>query len=150
MEMTFSEYLAATMEARGFLTIAELSRETGIRDGVLSKWLDPKVKGTPRTYMLRKLVPALRVPLIELVVAAKIMTKDEARLDKEPAPPQPVDMEELYSMVEGSALTEEGKAQMRAQLDRLQRQADEQDRRSLGKRGGRSSEDGGNGERRSA
>lgn len=121
--MSFGEYLDATMKARGFPTAASLSRATGIRDGVLSKWLNDRNDEPPRTYMLRRLVDALDVPLIELVVAAKIMTYEEARLPAEPQPPKFLGEEDIDEMINSSSMDEDRKAALRAEFLRLRKQA---------------------------
>lgn len=123
MSMSFAEYLRAAMKARGFVTTAALSRATGIGDSVLSKWLSGNGGKTPRTYMLRQLVDALGVPLIELVVAAKIMTYEEARLPEEPKPPKSLGEEDIDEMINSSSMAEDRKAFLRAELMRLRQQA---------------------------
>lgn len=130
MSMTFGGYLAACMQAAGYPTPASLSRATGISEGVLSRWLNDKGTAQPQVDTLRRLEPVLHVPLIELMVAAEIVTWQEARLDGPPQPPKPVDTEAIDSMIDNSAMTDDAKAQLRAELERLRRRADETEQRS--------------------
>lgn len=64
------------MGATGFDSNSELARSTGVPDSVISRW---RTSGTvPSIAQLRRLQSALQVSLLELVVAAGHLSKEEA------------------------------------------------------------------------
>lgn len=73
------------MTAAGFQTAAELSRATGIGEAQISRWL--RGQNSTELPMLRRLAPVLRIPMLELTVAAGHMEPAEARMKDVPAPP---------------------------------------------------------------
>lgn len=79
-------YLLAAMKAAGYTRQADLSRDTGIGDAVISKWLGGVTQ--PSIPQLRRLSAALRLPVLQLAVAAGHFTAKEAQLKdvKLPAP----------------------------------------------------------------
>jgi transcriptional regulator with XRE-family HTH domain len=70
------------------LTQAQLARQSGVGDAVISRWLNEESQ--PTIEKLRPLVVPLGVPLLELMVAAGRMEPEEARMKDRPAPPKPV------------------------------------------------------------
>jgi len=95
----FAIYLAEALRAAGYvrpngdLDVPALSRMSSVADNVLRRWLQEE--GDPSLENLRKVAPALGVPLRELVVRAEIMTAEEIGLDgKPPAPQRPPTPEE--------------------------------------------------------
>lgn len=73
---SWADWLAARMAATGFTANSDLARATGVPDSVISRW---RTSGTtPSIGQLRRLCPALQVSLLELLVAAGHLTKDEA------------------------------------------------------------------------
>ncbi len=93
--MTFGEYLLSAMKAAGFRSNASLARASGITESSISKWRNDLE--TPKHPMLRQLAPILGVPMRELVVAAGYMTWEEAGLEAEPKPPEPLDVNALLA-----------------------------------------------------
>lgn len=81
----FAGYLRRAMEAVG-ITAADLSRATGIKDSVISRWLKGSI---PTVENLRLLAPVLQVPVRDLVVAAGHMFPEEVGLTEIPEPPTP-------------------------------------------------------------
>lgn len=119
MAMTFGAYLDAAMKARGFNSAADLSRATGIGDGVLSKWLNDVGKEPPRVDSLRRLVSILDIPLLTLMVAAYLVTPEEAGLPDFPEPPEPTTFEDIDKLIDRTGMPDEDKAEFRANLARL-------------------------------
>lgn len=74
----WSDFLDAAMRKSGYGTAADLSRASGIDQTQISRWL--RGLGQPSLDNLRKLAPALRRPMLELVVASGHLTREEARL----------------------------------------------------------------------
>lgn len=79
------EYLHKAMKAAGIETAAELSRRTGIGEAQISRWL----RGQNQTdvQMIRRLSPVLKVPVVELLVAAGHIDPAEAKMKDRPEPP---------------------------------------------------------------
>lgn len=112
--MTFGEYLHAAMRAAGFPSNASLARASGLSEGSISRWrnnIEP-----PRIPALRQLAPVLNIPLLELMAAAKLITPEEAGLDAEPTPPEPLDIDKL---IDKTDLSPEEKEAVAAELRRL-------------------------------
>lgn len=82
---SWPDYLRQAMNAAGISTAAELSRATGIGEAQISRWL----RGQSQTdvQMIRKLSPVLKVPVLELLVAAGHIEPSEAKLKAAPEPP---------------------------------------------------------------
>jgi transcriptional regulator with XRE-family HTH domain len=85
MSTNWPAYLKAAMDAAGVQSAAELSRRTGIGEAQISRWL----RGQNQTEMpmLRRLSPVLKVPVLELAVAAGHIEPAEARMKDVPSPP---------------------------------------------------------------
>lgn len=112
--MTFGEYLRQAMTTAGFPTAAALARASGASESAISKWRNDVEP--PRIPALRQIAPALNIPLLELMAAAKLITPEEAGLDGEPTPPEPLDVEELMTK---ESLTPEEKEAVAAEIRRL-------------------------------
>ena len=84
-EKEFGLFLLHAMNSAGYSTVAALSRASGIAEPVLARWL--KNETQPSLEGLRPLAAAVRVPLLELLVAAGRMTAAEAGLEADPTPP---------------------------------------------------------------
>jgi transcriptional regulator with XRE-family HTH domain len=83
-DATFGDYLVRAIDSAG-MTQAQLARATGISDSVISRWR--RDESAPDLPNLRKLASALRVPLLDLAVAAGHMSPAEARMKDRPDPP---------------------------------------------------------------
>ncbi len=81
----FGEYLKRAMDARG-VNQAELARVTGVNGSLIGRWLKDEV--APGMENLRRVSKALRVPYLDLVVAAGHMEPEEARMKRRPEPPE--------------------------------------------------------------
>jgi transcriptional regulator with XRE-family HTH domain len=74
--LAWADWLAARMRATGFDSNSELARSTSVPDSVISRW---RTSGTvPSIAQLRRLQSALQVSLLELVVAAGHLSREEA------------------------------------------------------------------------
>jgi transcriptional regulator with XRE-family HTH domain len=82
----FGAYLARAMDAAR-LSIADLERQTGINNSLISKWRLGRT--VPSMENLRLLAPALRVPAMDLFVRAGHVRPDEAGMASVPEPPDP-------------------------------------------------------------
>jgi transcriptional regulator with XRE-family HTH domain len=72
----WSDWLATRMRETGFESNSDLARSTGVPDSVISRWRN---SGTmPSLGQLRRLQSALQASLLELLVAAGHLTKEEA------------------------------------------------------------------------
>lgn len=76
-------------------------------------------KEPPKIETLRRLVPVLDIPLIQLVVAARVMTPEEAGLPDYPSPPEPKSFEEIDKLIDRTAMSDKDKAELRTSLARL-------------------------------
>lgn len=83
---TFGAYLTQAMDAAG-LSQADLKRQTGISDSIISKWR--RDQATPSIENLRLLAPVLGVTTRDLVVRAGHMLPEEVGLAEPPEPPEP-------------------------------------------------------------
>lgn len=83
----FGAYLTRAMDAAR-LSIADLERQTGINNSLISKWRLGRT--VPSMENLRLLAPALRVSPMDLFVRAGHVTPEEAGLAALPEPPSPV------------------------------------------------------------
>ncbi len=70
------------------LTQAELARRSGLAESMVSRWL--RGLNQPDVPNLRRVRPVLRVPMLELIVAAGYLSLEEAELQDAPEPPAPV------------------------------------------------------------
>jgi transcriptional regulator with XRE-family HTH domain len=83
----WAAYLDSAMRSAG-LTQAELARRSGLAESMVSRWL--RGLNQPDVPNLRRVRPALGVPMLELIVAAGYLTLEEAELRDSPEPPEPV------------------------------------------------------------
>lgn len=83
---SFPSFLKDAMAAVG-LSQADLARHGGVSDSDVSRWL--RGATTPSIEKLRAIAPALRLRLLDLVVAAGHLTPDEAGLEGPPPQPAP-------------------------------------------------------------
>jgi transcriptional regulator with XRE-family HTH domain len=83
----FPTFLRHAMNSAGYRNVAELSRASGIGEPVLNRWLSSRTQ--PTIELLRPLVDAIHVPLLQLLVVAGRMTAIEAGLAQDPSPPGP-------------------------------------------------------------
>jgi transcriptional regulator with XRE-family HTH domain len=84
------------MDLLGFRTSSDLARAAQVPDSVISRWRSGTT--TPSLAQLRRLQTPLQAPLVELLVAARLITADEARL-RAPSSPAPV-MRDVRDAVE--------------------------------------------------
>lgn len=86
-------YLNAAMASAGFTRPSDLARAAGIKQPLISRWLD----GTsiPDVASLRKLAKPLGVTLLELMVAAGHLTPAEAHMKSTPRKPPAPDVTKL-------------------------------------------------------
>lgn len=84
-DLPWGDYLTRAM-SNARMTQAELARATGISDSVISRWR--RGESVPDLPNLRRLAVALRVPLLDLAVAAGHMSPAEARMRDQPKPPE--------------------------------------------------------------
>lgn len=82
----FGSYLTRAMDAAR-LSIADLERQTGINNSLISKWRLGRT--VPSMENLRLLAPALGVPPMDLFVRAGHVKPDEAGMTSMPEPPPP-------------------------------------------------------------
>ena len=80
-------YLRRAMESAGYDKAADLARDSGVGEVQLSRWL--RGANVPDVDNLRKLVRPLRIPMLELMVAAGHLSPAEARMRDRPTPPPP-------------------------------------------------------------
>jgi len=76
------------MQASGITTAAELARRTGTSESLISRWLRGAVQ--PDIESLRRVAPALKRPVLALMVAAGQVTAEEARIREVRVPAEPV------------------------------------------------------------
>ncbi|MER5703508.1 helix-turn-helix transcriptional regulator [Micromonospora sp. NPDC002296] len=69
----------------GIETVADLSRATGIKPGVFSKWFSGTEQ--PSVRSLERLAPAIAAPLRELLVLACRVRAEDLGMDATPEPP---------------------------------------------------------------
>ena len=77
-EQAFPAYLQDHLNGRDW-TRADLARESGIGQSRLSRWMTGEA--LPGIENARHLANALGRPLLEVLVVARLITKQEARLD---------------------------------------------------------------------
>lgn len=90
------------MDARSIGSQSELASKAGIDRSVISQWLNDKAQ--PTIPLLRKLEAPLGRPLIELMVAAGLISKEDARLKELPKPPKPVKVDVVEEEIRGAGL----------------------------------------------
>ena len=76
------------MEAAGYAKASELARATGIAEANISRWLRGETQ--PDLANLRRIAAVLKVPLLELIVAAGHLSPAEAKLRDVVPPTAPV------------------------------------------------------------
>lgn len=115
--MTFDEYMEAAMQVAGYRSNAALSRASGVATSSMSRWRNgveqPSVEG------LRRLAAALRVPILHLMVAADMMTWQEAELPGPLTLPVPPDIEVLIGKIADSPMSDDAKQDVIAGLRQL-------------------------------
>lgn len=85
----WQNYLRAAMQAANIRNAAELARLSGVNESQISRWL--RGVGSPDLSNLRRISPVLRVPVLQLMVAAGHLTPEEAKLrDVKPPTAPPV------------------------------------------------------------
>lgn len=82
---SWPDYLRAAMKAKGYANAADLARQSGLNETQISRWM--RGQGQPSLANLRRLVPALGRPMLELTVAAGHLDPDEAQMKTRPEPP---------------------------------------------------------------
>jgi transcriptional regulator with XRE-family HTH domain len=126
------DYLQTAMKDRGVANAAALSHDTGIDQTQISRWL--RGIGQPSIENLRRLAPALRRPLLELMVEAGHVTREEARLRDAPAA---VPRAQLIGVAEAiksdTELLEEARNHLLNQYDLLRRLSGQGDKKGAGR-----------------
>lgn len=89
----FRRFVMSKAASAGFDRASELARAAGIRDGMLSKWLNGREQ--PSIDSLRKLADPLRVKVIDLAILAGRMDPGEIQPGGEPAPRPRAEMHAL-------------------------------------------------------
>lgn len=112
---TWATRLRKAMDAAGFDGAGDLARAAGLNYSVVRRWLAGE--GTPTVDNLRAISSPLRVPLIQLIVWAGLLSSEEARLDAS-APAQITPEEALRS---DPTLTEDGRRAGLASLEGLRK-----------------------------
>lgn len=83
--MPWPDYLRQAAGAAGYQTAAALAQALGVNDSVVSRWLSGKTQ--TEVPMIRRLAPILRIPVLELLVAAGHIDAAEAKMKDTPKPP---------------------------------------------------------------
>lgn len=83
----FSTFLQAAMDNAGLPRPKDIEAATEgeVTNGVIYRWL--RGGGEPTVKLLRPVARVLRVPLLEMLAAAEIITPIEAGLEEDPSPP---------------------------------------------------------------
>jgi transcriptional regulator with XRE-family HTH domain len=84
--VTWPEWLGARMALLGLRSSSDLARAASIPDSVISRWRSGAT--SPSLAQLRRLRAPLQASLLELLVAARLLTATEAQL-QEPSTPAP-------------------------------------------------------------
>lgn len=86
-------YLRAAMRAKNIDSASELAEKAGINRSVISQWLNDRAQ--PTIPNLDKLKGPLGRPLIEMMVAAGLISKEDARIRELPIPAKPDMVDEI-------------------------------------------------------
>jgi transcriptional regulator with XRE-family HTH domain len=114
--VSWPEWLGQRMSLLGYRTSSDLARAAEVPDSVISRWRSGST--TPSLTQLRRLQVPLRAPLVELLVAAGLLTADEARLQA-PSAPQP-EMRDVRDAIERDpVLTDDLKHLLQTQYDAM-------------------------------
>lgn len=114
----WSAYLRALMDSRGWKPV-DLARRSGIKQGVISRWLRDEEAPTPSIPNLRRIAEVTYVRLVDLLVVAGHLTPEEAGMDQAPEPPRPIRVEELVD--EDESLTPEAREMIKTWTADLRR-----------------------------
>lgn len=115
-ESGWPQWLGERMRLLGFRTSSELARAAGTPVSVISRWRSGST--SPSLVQLRRLQGPLHATLLELLVAAEILTAEEAQLRTLPEPPAPAyDVRE--SLRRDPTLTEDLRRVLELQYDAL-------------------------------
>ncbi len=110
------QWLSERMRLLGFRTSSELARSAGTPVSVISRWRSGNT--CPSLTQLRRLQAPLQATMLELLVAAEILSAEEAQLTALPEPPAPsYDVRE--SLRRDPALTEDLRRVLELQYDAL-------------------------------
>lgn len=114
----WDDYLRDAMAAARIPNAAELSRLTGVNESQISRWL--RGVGQPDVSNLRRLSPALRIPMLDLLVAAGHLTASEAKIRELHVPAQhKIDL--LYAIEHDEGLIPEAREHLARQYGLLRR-----------------------------
>lgn len=83
----FGTYMMELIQSAGYDSVHAFARDVGIHHVNIGKWMDGTA--TPSLDGLRRAAQHLGVDLLDLIVAAEILTPVEARRTRPPAPPGP-------------------------------------------------------------
>jgi transcriptional regulator with XRE-family HTH domain len=75
-DRTFGDYLRAELDQR-HMTGADLSRASGVANSVISRWLSDETR--PSLENVRLIAQNFGRPILEVVVAAGLLTAEEAK-----------------------------------------------------------------------
>src|SRR5690348_14348892 len=120
----WENYLRDAMSAAKIPNAAELSRLTGVNESQISRWL--RGVGQPDVSNLRRLSPALNIPILELLVAAGHITSGEAKI-RDVQPPQRIHTDVITAIREDEKLIPEAREHLERQYGLLSRLHDESD-----------------------
>lgn len=82
---TWATYVTALLDARGERA-ADLAKATGISNSLISRWLSAGTQ--PDIPSLRRLAATTGIPLLELMIQAGHITRDEAQITRHYAMPR--------------------------------------------------------------
>ncbi|GLZ34835.1 hypothetical protein Lesp02_70220 [Lentzea sp. NBRC 105346] len=94
---TFGPYLKGHMDRKGW-NITQLGLEAGVSQAIISRWISGQT--TPSVENLRPVAHAIGRPLLEVVVAAGILTPEEAKAKVVHSPAGTLSDEQLLAEVE--------------------------------------------------
>lgn len=125
------------MRAKNISSASELADKAGLNRSVVSQWLNDKAQ--PTIPNLDKLKGPLGRPLIEMMVAAGLISKEDARIKELPKPVKPEVVDEVEQEIRDAGyppeieklllkIRQDNREQIRATIEAL---------RAAGKLGGR-------------
>lgn len=114
--VSWPDWLGSRMALLGYRTSSDLARTASIPDSVISRWRSGAT--SPSLAQLRRLRTPLQASLLELLVAARLLTSDEAQLH-EPSRPAPAMRDVRDAVQRDPVLTDDLKHLLLKQYDAM-------------------------------
>ena len=104
-ESDWPSYLRAAMKAKNIASASQLAEKSGLNRSIISNWLNDKAQ--PTIPNLEKLMTPLGRPLLEMMVAAGLISQKNAGIKELPKPTKPDTVDEVEQEIRDAGVSPE-------------------------------------------